>query len=65
MRSLSLLITTHVVLGWLLGKSTDIVELFEAQLLSSILMENSAATTNVLETSKLGQSPSPMWAGRF
>ena len=52
---------THVVLGWLLGKSTDIVELFEAQLLSSILMENSASPLlNVLETSKLGQSPSPM-----
>ena len=52
---------THVVLGWLLGKSTDIVELFEAQLLSSILMENSASPLlKVLETSKLGQSPSPM-----
>jgi len=52
---------THVVLGWLLGKSTDIVELFEAQLLTSILMENSASPLlNVLETSKLGQSPSPM-----
>ncbi len=52
---------THVVLGWLLGNSTDIVELFEAQLLASILMENSASPLlNILETSKLGQSPSPM-----
>jgi Zn-dependent M16 (insulinase) family peptidase len=52
---------THVVLGWLLGKSTEIVELFEAQLLTSILMENSASPLlNLLETSKLGQSPSPM-----
>ena len=52
---------THVVLGWLLGKSTDIVEVFEAQLLTSILMENSASPLlNMLETSKLGQSPSPM-----
>ena len=52
---------THIVLGWLLGNSTDIVELFEAQLLTSILMENSASPLlNILETSKLGQSPSPM-----
>ena len=52
---------THVVVGWLLGKSTEIVELFEAQLLTSVLMENSASPLlNVLETSELGQSPSPM-----
>ncbi len=52
---------THVVLGWLLGKSTDIVELFEAQLLTSVLMENSASPLlKTLETTCLGQSPSPM-----
>ncbi|MBL6744474.1 MAG: insulinase family protein [Pseudomonadales bacterium] len=52
---------THIVVGWLLGKSTEIVELFEAQLLTSVLMENSASPLlNILETSELGQSPSPM-----
>ncbi|HBW84038.1 MAG TPA: peptidase M16 [Gammaproteobacteria bacterium] len=52
---------THIVLAWLLGKSTDIVELFEAQLLTSILMENSASPLlSALETTSLGQSPSPM-----
>lgn len=52
---------THVVVGWLLGKSTNLKELFEAQLLSSVLLENSASPLlHALETSELGQSPSPM-----
>lgn len=52
---------THVVLGWLLGKSTNLKEQFEAQLLSSVLLENSASPLlQALETSELGQSPSPM-----
>ncbi len=52
---------THLVVGWLLGHSTNLAELFEAQLLSSVLMENSASPLlKALETSPLGQSPSPM-----
>ncbi len=52
---------THLVVGWLLGKSTNLTELFEAQLLSSVLLENSASPLlKELETSPLGQSPSPM-----
>lgn len=52
---------THVVIGWLLGRSTNLKELFEAQLLSSVLLENSASPLlQALETSELGQSPSPM-----
>ena len=52
---------THIVLGWLLGKSIDLNELFEAQLLSSVLLDTSASPLmNALETSDLGASPSPM-----
>ena len=52
---------THVVTGWLLGNSTDIKQLFEAQLLSSVLLENSGSPLlHALETSSLGQSPSPL-----
>ncbi|MDX1492352.1 MAG: insulinase family protein [Pseudohongiellaceae bacterium] len=52
---------THIVLGWLLGKSIDLNELFEAQLLSSVLLDTSASPLmNALETSELGASPSPM-----
>jgi Zn-dependent M16 (insulinase) family peptidase len=52
---------SHVVVGWLLGRSTDLNELFRAQLLSSVLLDNSASPLlKVLETSDLGSSPSPM-----
>jgi hypothetical protein len=52
---------SHVVVGWLLGRSTDLNELFRAQLLSSVLLDNSASPLlKVLETSELGSSPSPM-----
>ncbi len=52
---------THVVMGWLLGRSTNLKALFQAQLLSSLLLENSASPLlYTLETSDLGQSPSPM-----
>jgi len=52
---------THVVMAWLLGKSIDLQEMFEAQLLSSVLLDNSASPLmNVLETCGLGSSPSPM-----
>lgn len=52
---------THVVLAWLLGKSSNLDEMFQAQLLSSVLLDNSASPLmNVLETCGLGSSPSPM-----
>ena len=52
---------THVVVAWLLGQSINLKELFEAQLLNSVLLDNSASPLlSVLETSDLGTSPSPM-----
>ena len=51
----------HVVLGWLLGTSTDLESVFEAQLLNNVLLDNSASPLlHALETSKLGNSPSPL-----
>ncbi|MBC54213.1 MAG: peptidase M16 [Gammaproteobacteria bacterium] len=52
---------THVVLAWLLGKSTDLEALFKAQLLSAVLLDNSASPLlEALETTELGKSPSPL-----
>ena len=52
---------THIVLGWLLGHCTDAEESMTAHLLSGILMENSASPLRqVLETTDLGQAPSPL-----
>jgi len=52
---------THIVMGWMLGESTNLEEMLEAQLLSSVLLDNSASPLmHVLETTKLGQSPSPL-----
>ncbi len=52
---------THIVVGWLLGRSTNLQELFEAQLLTGVLLDNSASPLlRVLETTDLGSSPSPM-----
>ncbi|CAN0009615.1 unnamed protein product [Discosporangium mesarthrocarpum] len=52
---------THVVVGWLLGRSTELSDLFKAQLLSSVLLDNSASPLlRALETTDLGSSPSPM-----
>ncbi|MEM1403097.1 MAG: insulinase family protein [Pseudomonadota bacterium] len=52
---------THIVLGWLLGESTDLKAQLEAQLLSSVLMENSASPLQqALETTELGTAPSPL-----
>lgn len=51
----------HVVIGWLLGASTDLESVFEAQLLNNVLLDNSASPLlHALETSKLGNSPSPL-----
>ena len=52
---------THVVMSWLLGKTTNLDEALEAQLLSNILLDNSASPLQqALETSDLGQAPSPL-----
>lgn len=52
---------THIVVGWLLGESSDLEQLLEAQLLSSVLLDNSASPLQLaLETTKLGQAPSPL-----
>lgn len=52
---------THIVVGWLLGQSTDLEAQLEAELLSSVLLDNSASPLlHALETTPLGQSPSPL-----
>ncbi|MAZ05624.1 insulinase family protein [Marinobacter sp. SS8-8] len=52
---------THIVVGWLLGHSFDLQENLEGQLLSAVLLENSASPLmRALETTGLGHSPSPM-----
>lgn len=52
---------THVVVAWLLGQNTNLEELYKAQLLTSVLLDNSASPLmQVLETSDLGTSPSPL-----
>ena len=52
---------THVVLGWLLGESTDLDALLKWHLFSSVLLENSASPLrHALETTELGQAPSPL-----
>lgn len=52
---------THVVIAWLLGQSADLSESLTAQLVSSVLLDNSASPLlHVLETTDLGSSPSPL-----
>ena len=52
---------THIVTGWLLGESTNLDDVLTAHLLSSVLLDNSACPLmQVLETSTLGQAPSPL-----
>lgn len=52
---------THIVMGWLLGKATDLEASMEAHLLCSVLLDNSASPLQrALETTSLGTSPSPM-----
>ena len=51
----------HVVFAWLLGKATDLEQRLEAHLLANILLDNSASPLQqVLETTDLGQAPSPL-----
>lgn len=52
---------THIVVGWLLGKSINLDERLRAHLLSSVLLDNSASPLmRALEQSELGNSPSPL-----
>ena len=52
---------THIVMAWLLGESADLEQQLEAQLLASVLLENSASPLQqLLETTELGQAPSPL-----
>lgn len=52
---------THIVFGWLLGQSTDLLSCMRAHLMSSILLDNSASPLlKALETTDLGTSPSPL-----
>ncbi|MFT7289381.1 MAG: Zn-dependent M16 (insulinase) family peptidase, partial [Halieaceae bacterium] len=52
---------THIVVGWLLGESSNLYEMLETHLLSSVLLENSASPLlRALETTELGTAPSPL-----
>ncbi|NKI17161.1 peptidase M16 [Spongiibacter sp. KMU-166] len=52
---------THIVVGWLLGNSTNLRAQLEAQLLAGVLLDNSSSPLlQALETTDLGSSPSPM-----
>jgi Zn-dependent M16 (insulinase) family peptidase len=52
---------THLVLGWLLGKTADLPELMRAHLLTGVLMDNSSSPLrHALETTDLGTSPSEL-----
>ncbi|MEK7214694.1 MAG: insulinase family protein, partial [Chloroflexota bacterium] len=52
---------THLVLGWLLGSATNLMETMEAHLLASVLLDNSASPLMMaLETTELGTAPSPL-----
>ncbi|TGD76029.1 peptidase M16 [Mangrovimicrobium sediminis] len=52
---------THLIVGWMLGESCNLQEMLEAQLLSSVLLENSASPLlRALETTPLAHAPSPL-----
>ncbi|MDF3030891.1 MAG: Peptidase associated domain protein [Moraxellaceae bacterium] len=52
---------THVVLGWLLGHTANLKERFDMELLSGVLLENSASPLrHFLETTELGAAPSSL-----
>ena len=52
---------THVVMSWLLGNSTNLEQALRAQLLSSVLLDNSASPLMLqLESTDLGSAPSPL-----
>jgi Zn-dependent M16 (insulinase) family peptidase len=52
---------THVVIGWLLGRSDDVSEMLKAHVLSGVLLDNSASPLRkFLETTELGSAPSEL-----
>jgi presequence protease len=52
---------SHVVVGWLLGRSDDVPEMLRASLLSGVLLDNSASPLRkFLETTELGSAPSEL-----
>jgi len=52
---------THIVMGWLLGETTNLDERLEAHLLSSVLLDNSASPlSQALEQTDLSTAPSPL-----
>ena len=52
---------THVVMGWLLGEMTDLMQLMEAHLLAGVLLDHSASPVRqALETTDLGSAPSAL-----
>lgn len=52
---------SHVVISWLLGESNNLDDRLRADLLSSVLLANSASPLRrVLEQTDLGSAPSPM-----
>jgi len=52
---------THIVMGWLLGKSIDLEESLKVQLLSGVLLDDGASPLrHALETTSLGAAPSPL-----
>ena len=52
---------THHVMGWLLGKSTDLYEMLCAHMLSEVLLDNSSSPLrHALETTDIASAPSPL-----
>jgi Zn-dependent M16 (insulinase) family peptidase len=52
---------THIALGWLLGRNSNVRDVMEARVLSDVLLDNSSSPLrHALETSSLGSAPSPL-----
>jgi len=52
---------SHIVVGWLLGRSIDPEEVLTGHLLSGVLLDNGASPLrHALETTELGTAPSPL-----
>ncbi len=52
---------THLVMGWLWGQSANLQDMLQGQLLASVLLDNSnSPLQRALETTELGNSPSPL-----
>jgi Zn-dependent M16 (insulinase) family peptidase len=52
---------THIVMAWLLGRSTNLKEQLEAHLLEGVLLDDGASPLRrALETTDLGSAPSPL-----